>query len=423
MHSTAVRFDGAHGALLAGRLDLPPGGAPRAVALFAHCFTCSKNLNAVVHVSHALTAQGIAVLRFDFTGLGESAGEFGDTTFSGNVADLVAAARWLEGQGMAPSLLVGHSLGGAAVIRAAAELPSVTAVVTIGAPSDPGHVAHLLGASRGVVEREGMATVTLGGRPFTIRRELLDDIAQAKLEPALHGLKRALLVMHSELDELVSVDHARRIFDAAQHPKSFVSLDGADHLLSAERDSTYAGQVIAAWAGRFLPPPPQPTVEELIRDDRVSAVNRKGERFRTEVQAGGGVIVVDEPVAVGGSGEGPTPYDLVLGALGSCTAMTVRMYAERKGWPLAEVSVRLRHGKVHAIDEENCGHREARLDRIEREVAIEGALTPEQRARLMEMADRCPVHRTLTAGVFVETTEAAADPESPAPLAGSSPEV
>jgi uncharacterized OsmC-like protein/pimeloyl-ACP methyl ester carboxylesterase len=409
MHSRPLTFPGAHGAPLAGRLDLPPDGEPVAVALFAHCFTCSKNLNAVVNVARSLTAERIAVLRFDFTGLGESGGEFGDTTFSGNVADLVAAARFLDEQGMAPSLLIGHSLGGAAVIRAAAQLPSVRAVATIGAPSDPGHVAKLLGDSRGVIEREGMATVTLGGRPFTLRRELLEDIAQARLDASLHDLGRALLVMHSPVDEVVPVDHARRIFDAARHPKSFVSLDDADHLLTRERDSRYAGRVIAAWGARYLPPAPEPTVEELVADGSVYAVNRGGAGFRTEVVAGGHGIVADEPVAVGGGGAGPTPYDLLLAALGACTGMTLRMYADRKGWPLEEVGVRLRHGKVHAIDEEHCDTREARVDRIDRTVELDGPLSDEQRARLLEIADRCPVHRTLSAGVIVKTVLAGAD--------------
>lgn len=403
MRSHAVTFAGASGEALSARLDVPADGEPIACALFAHCFTCSKNLNAVVNVSRALTQERIAVLRFDFTGLGESGGEFAATGFSSNVADLVAAAAFIREQGLAPDVLVGHSLGGAAVIRAAREIQGVRAVATIGAPFDPWHVSHLLESSREEIEELGEATVQLGGRPFRVRKQLLDDLRAGNLETDLRELRRPLLVFHSPLDQTVGIENAGQIFQAARHPKSFVTLDRADHLLTDERDSRYAGTVLASWASRYLahPEPPR-TPEELIAENRV--VTRTGsDGFRTEIMVRGHGSIADEPVAVGGADAGPTPYDLLLSALGACTGMTLRMYADRKRWPLQEVTVRLRHEKIHAIDEAHCDEREARVDRVARDLEITGELTSEQRTRLVEIADRCPVHRTVSAGLHVET--------------------
>ena len=383
---------------LAGRLDLPPDGKPVAYALFAHCFTCTKNLKAVGHISRALTQQGIAVLRFDFTGLGESEGDFADTNFSSNVEDLVEMAGLLTREREAPRILIGHSLGGAAVIRAAARIDSVRAVATIGAPHDPRHVAHVFGESLATIEESGEARVTLAGRPFRIRKQLLDDLAEAGLDEALRGLGRALLVMHSPVDRVVGIENAARIFQAARHPKSFVSLDRADHLLSDEADSLYAGAVLGTWARKYLDVPREDR-EAVAGEGEVVASLTSGDVFRTEILAGGHPLLADEPRAAGGTNAGPSPYELLAAALGACTAMTLRLYAERKGWPLERTVVRLKHSKDHAQDCAGCERGAgAGIDVIERELELRGPLDAAQRQRLVEIAERCPVHRTLTGG-------------------------
>src|SRR5581483_3057091 len=248
-----VRFPGALGATLDARLERTPR-APVAYALFAHCFTCSKDTLAAVRISQALQARGIAVLRFDFTGLGGSEGEFANTNFSSNVADLVAAAAWLREHRAAPQILVGHSLGGAAVLAAAAQIPEATAIATIGAPHEPAHVERLLASSREALERDGEAEVTISGRSFRIRKEFLQDVGKYMADTYLASLGRALLVMHSPRDTVVNIENATRIFVAAKHPKSFVSLDTADHLLTQKADALYAADVIAAWASRYIAP-------------------------------------------------------------------------------------------------------------------------------------------------------------------------
>ena len=398
VRSEKLVFEGGQGAL-AARFDRPPGPV-RATALFAHCFTCSKDLAAVSRIARALAERGIAVLRFDFTGLGHSEGEFANTDFSSNVEDLVRAADHLREQGQPPQLLIGHSLGGAAVLAAAARIPESLAVATIGAPADPEHVTKLFAGARAEIERAGEAEVELAGRRFRIRRELLDDLAEQRLEPAIAGLRRALLVLHAPFDQTVGIDNASRIFAAAKHPKSFVSLDGADHLLTRREDAAYVAEVVAAWAGRFLPEPPPALSAEP--DEVVVQETREG-RFTTAIAAGPHALRADEPAAVGGDDTGPTPYGLLLASLGACTSMTMRMYADRKKWPLERVTVRLRHDKVHARDCEECETRDGKIDRIEREIAIEGDLDVEQRERLLAIADRCPVHRTLHSEVQVTT--------------------
>ena len=408
MHSIPVTFPGPAGQTLSGRLEMPPDGEAVGGAVIAHCFTCASTLTAVVQMARALARERLAVLRFDFTGLGESEGEFAQAHFSSCVEDLQAAAAWMAGRGFPVRLMVGHSLGGTAALAAAAGIEPLAAIATVASPFAPWHATNLFAESVEEIERTGEATVQLGGRPFRVTRELLDDLRGAKMAERIHALRIPLLILHSPLDQTVAIDNATKIWSAARHPKSFVSLDDADHLLTKKEDAQYAGRVIAAWASRWMPHPPEPTMDELAEAGRVVTVTR-GSSFRTEISAGRHVFVSDEPVAVGGADAAPTPYDYLVAALGTCTGMTLQAYAARKGWPLEEVTVRLEHGKVHGIDEEQCAHREARMDRIERVLEIEGELSAEQRARLLEIADKCPVHRTLTAGVFVETRVAEDD--------------
>lgn len=403
MPSTRVEFTGATGHTLAARLDTPQT-APVAYALFAHCFTCGKDIAAASRIGRALTDHGIAVLRFDFTGLGGSDGDFSNTSFSSNVGDLVAAADHMRAHFAAPQLLVGHSFGGAAVIAAAGSIGECRAVATIGAPSDPSHVAHLFEGHLDEIAADGEAEVRLAGRPFRIRKQLLDDVSAANLAEHLRRLDRALCVFHSPVDEVVAVSNAAEIFTTARHPKSFVSLDRADHLLRDPRDATYVAAVLAAWASRFLdarvvPEPPGAEEGEVVVRE-----TRDGE-FQQTIAAGPHRMLADEPLGVGGDDTGPTPYDLLLAGLGACTSMTMRMYARHKGWPLERATVTLRHEKIHARDCEACEQTQGKVDRVEREIRIEGDLTEDQRARLMGIADRCPVHQTLRSDVQIVSTE------------------
>jgi putative redox protein len=395
MGSIRISFEGSEGERLAARLDMPVDGAPLAYALFAHCFTCSKNLNAVVNISRALTRARIAVLRFDFTGLGESEGDFADTNFSSNVADLVAAAAFLEKEYEPPSILIGHSLGGAAVLRAAVGLPDVRAVATIGAPADPGHVLKLLAGSRDEIEGRGEAAVKIAGRRFTIRQQFLDDLEATGMEEVIAGLGRALLIFHSPVDSIVGIENAENIYKAARHPKSFVSLDRADHLLGDADDSRYVGSVLAAWAAKYLPPQ-EDRGAEVDRDGRV-VVRTGRSRYRTEILADGHALVADEPVSVGGTDTGPNPYRLLAAALGGCISITLRMYADRKEWPLEEIRVEVEHKKVKAeATPERSGT--GMVSELRSRVELEGPLDEAQRDRLMEIAHRCPVGRTLERG-------------------------
>ena len=395
-------FPNAEGLRLAGLIDLP-AGETRAYALFAHCFTCGKDVHAAKRIAQGLTALGIAVLRFDFTGLGSSEGEFANTTFSSNVADLVAAADHLRRVKRAPALLIGHSLGGAAVLAAASAVPEARAVVTIAAPSDPAHVAGLFADARAEIEARGEVEVRLAGRPFRIRRAFLDDVAEQQLSGRINALHKALLIFHSPTDDIVNIDNASRIFLAARHPKSFVSLAGADHLLSRRSDAAYVANVIAAWAERYLDMAPQAADEQ--EGAGVVIVRETGQgRFQQEIKAGAHRFLADEPLAAGGADSGPNPYDFLLAALGACTAMTLRLYAERKALRLDRVAVRLHHAKVHAADCETCERKEAKVDRIERGIVLEGELDAQERSRLLEIADKCPIHRTLTAGVEIATS-------------------
>ncbi len=419
MATEQVTFPGAFGYDLSGRLELPDEGDPVAYALFAHCFTCGKNLKAAVRISRALCSRRIAVLRFDFTGLGESEGDFAETNFSSNVADLVAAGRFMSARLAPPALLVGHSLGGAAVLHAAHELPSVKAVATIAAPSEPSHILRHMEPTRAEIDLAGQATIRLGGRPFTIKRQFLDDLEETRMRPVVENLNRALIIFHSPADRAVSIDNAGALYAMAQHPKSFVSLDQADHLISDERDARYLAEVLSAWVGRYVEGQGTAGVagEGSADEDGSNAdgsgfgwesvVARTGRAaYRTEIRVRDHGLLADEPLHVGGTDRGPTPRELVDAALGSCITITLRMYADRKKWPLEEITTRLTHEKLKATDPEVAGSDNPKLDRIHVELELVGDLDDAQRERLMEIAHRCPVHRMLESGAHVGVTSA-----------------
>ena len=403
MRSERFDFPNAKSEKLAAVLDLPLG-PPAAYALFAHCFTCGKDILAAKRIAEQLAIHGIAVLRFDFTGLGGSEGEFANSNFSSNVDDLVAAAEHLRKTKQAPAILIGHSLGGAAAIAAAHKIPDARCVVTIAAPYDPSHVTNLFKDQVDKIRAQGEVEVALAGRPFRIKREFLDDVAGKKLEDCLTNLRKALLVFHSPTDDLVGIDNASHIFGAAKHPKSFVSLAGADHMLSQKSDAVYVANVIAAWAERYLDQP------EIMSEAEVEAAlvlvrETHGGKYQQEILTGPHRFFADEPVKLGGLDSGPGPYDLLLAGLGACTSMTVRLYADFKKIPLENVSVRLSHGKIHAKDCATCETKVSMVDHIDRAITLEGPLDDEQRKRLMEIADKCPVHRTLESKIEISTVE------------------
>jgi uncharacterized OsmC-like protein/alpha-beta hydrolase superfamily lysophospholipase len=402
MKSEKITFPGHSGDLLAARLDLP-SGPMRGAALLAHCFTCSKDIAAARRISGRLAALGIAVLRFDFTGLGHSGGEFANTTFSSNVADLKAAADYMAERGLPVQLMIGHSLGGAAVIRVAPEIVGLRAVVTIGAPADPAHVAHNFGGKLDEIRQNGSAKVMLAGRSFEIRKSFLDDIAEASLDAALPRLGAALLVLHAPRDAVVGIDNAAHIFGAAKHPKSFVSLDDADHLLSREEDAEYSAEVIASWSRRYLDLAVEPMTADAPEGVvRVSEAEASG--FRQDiVVAGRHQLIADEPVGMGGTDLGPSPYQLLAAGLGACTTMTIRLYARRKGIPLGHVSCDVSHDRCHTEDCEDCDKGAAKVDVFRRVIRLEGELTADQRAALLAIADKCPVHKTLHGQAIIRT--------------------
>ncbi|MET0483432.1 MAG: bifunctional alpha/beta hydrolase/OsmC family protein [Aestuariivirgaceae bacterium] len=402
MPSERFDFLNGRGERLAALLDCPID-QPRAYALFAHCFTCGKDNRAAKRIAEALTAVGIAVLRFDFTGLGSSEGEFANTTFSSSVADLVAAADELRRARRAPAILIGHSLGGAAVLAAAADMPEARAVVTINTPCDPAHVVGLLNKHTSGVAADGALEVTLAGRSFRIGRTFLEDIGHQRLRDKIGSLRKALLIFHAPTDDIVGIDNASDIFTAAKHPKSFVSLADADHLLSRRSDAIYVANVIRAWTERYLDM--TELAPAVAMDPGVVVRETRVERFQQEIRVGRHRLIADEPVDVGGRDSGPGPYDLVLAGLGACTSMTLRLYAERKALPLDRVTVRLAHSRIHAADCESCETREGMLDRIDRSITLEGDLNDEQRKRLLEVADKCPVHRTMTSEIDIRTVE------------------
>jgi putative redox protein len=402
-----IEFEGHDGVTLAARLDMPIG-KPRACALFAHCFTCSKDIAAARAVSQTLADLGIAVLRFDFTGLGHSQGEFSNSNFSSNVADLIAAADYMRRELQAPAILIGHSLGGAAVIAAAGKVPESKAVVVIGAPSDPEHVLKAMGGSIDEIRDAGSAVVDLAGRPFTITKQFVEDISQHNLNEALAKLGKALLVLHAPLDATVGIENAGELFKAARHPKSFVTLDDADHLLSRKEDAEYAAHVIAAWVKRYLPAAPESEAGAPEGTVRVTESDSGGLLQHISID-GRFELLADEPRSVGGSNLGPTPYHYLSAALGACTSMTLRMYARRKSIAMTGVRVDVVHSKSHAEDAGEAGAGGAggkarKVDVFERSITIEGELSQEERQRLLQIADLCPVHKTLEAQVTIRTT-------------------
>ena len=404
IHREKLTFLNQQGQQLAALLESPET-KPIAYALFAHCFTCSKDIAAASRVSRALAARGIAVVRFDFTGLGNSEGDFANTNFSSNVADLICAVDHMRDTLKAPAILIGHSLGGAAVLSAVGDVPEVRAVVTIGAPAEPGHVSHLFDANIDEIEEKGHAVVNLSGRTFTISKQFLDDIAKQRLSERIRTMQKALLIFHAPADDIVDIDSARRIFEVARHPKSFVSLDNADHLLTRKQDSQYVAETIAAWASRYIP------VAEIADKDKAHPKLKSGEvlvretdgKFGQDVFTDSHHVLADEPTRNGGRDTGPDPYEFLLAALGTCMSMTVRMYASHKKLPLGKVSVKLSHSRIHAEDCEHCETKDGKIDRIESELVLEGDLTAEQCQRVLEISNKCPVHRTLHSEIDVQT--------------------
>lgn len=407
-----IEFPNAAGELLAARLDLPDV-TPRGFALFAHCFTCSKDTKGAAYIARAMVEQGFGLLRFDFTGLGGSGGDFGNTSFSSNIEDLLAAAAWLREHHQAPVLMIGHSLGGAATLAAATQVPECKAVATIGAPFDPEHVRHQFEKDLGLIEQQGQAEVSIAGRPFTISKNFIDDLSgQPQLE-RIANLNRALLVMHAPGDKTVNIDNAGRIFSAAAHPKSFVSLDSADHLLNDETDARYAAQVMSAWASRYLQAPPEQAAPDAVPSGLVRTRERGTGRFANVISTADHTLLADEPASVGGTNLGFTPYQLLQAALGACTAMTIRIVADKKKIPLERVTVDCYHDKVHAFDCSSCENTDVKVDRIERQIELTGDLDESQRQYLLTIADKCPVHRTLHSGEVQVVTQLV---DSPAEL-------
>lgn len=394
-----INFKNQNNHELSAQIEFPIHQKPKAFALFAHCFTCNKNLKAVRNISKALAQQGIAVMRFDFTGLGDSEGVFSDTNFSSNVQDLVSAAEVLKERFEAPKLIIGHSLGGAAVIFAANLIPSIEAVATIGAPSSPQHVSHLFDDHLDQINTKDQAKVNIGGRSFTMKKQFLDDISSKNMQEALAQLKKPLVVFHSPQDNIVGIENAGAIYQQAFHPKSFISLDGADHLLSNEADSNYVGNVIAGWSNRYI----QTNKAESLKTAQQVGVQIGQDKYTTQIVAGKHALVADEPESIGGLDYGPSPYDLLLASVGACTAMTLKMYADRKKWNITKIDVHLNHSKEHWADCQTCENSESKVDVIERIIEVEGEIGEEQRKKLLEIADKCPVHRTLHNTLRIQT--------------------
>lgn len=377
-------------------LDFPVNQRPHNYAVFAHCFTCTKNLKAVRNIIRAMTSEGLAVLSLDFTGLGGSSGDFSETNFSSNISDLEAACNFLSEHYEAPTLLVGHSLGGTAALKTAAKLDNVKAAATIGSPAEPDHIKHVFEDQLDTIRQEGAAKVNIGGRPFKIKEQFVEDIRNHKIEDDLQAMKKPLAFLHSPQDKIVSIDNASKLFTRAHHPKSFISLDGADHLLSNQKDSLYTGEVIGSWAKRYLDIPEEPELETDAQT--IARLGSPEDKFTTQIKMGKHQLIADEPPSVGGNDFGPSPYELLNAALGACTVMTIRMYANHKNLDIREIKTHLNHEKKHVKDSENPESSGSKVDQITRELEIDGDIDEKQRQRLVDIADKCPVHKTLSHG-------------------------
>lgn len=400
MSTEKITFENSRGEKLSARIEFPIDQKPHNFAIFAHCFTCNKNFKAVRHITKALSIEGFGVLSFDFTGLGESEGDFSESTFSSSVDDLVCAAEYLKKNHQPPSMIIGHSLGGAAAILAAGQTEEIKAVATIGAPSMPQHVKNLLQDGVEEIRAHGEATVSIGGRPFKIKRQFLDNLENQNLLGVVQKMRKAFLFMHSPHDRIVGIENAEQLYKAAFHPKSFISLNGADHLLSDEKDACYAGSVIANWAERYLE---IPAAKELRTESHIVAYLDTKEKFTTEIKADQHRLVADEPESFGGNDFGPSPYQLLASGLAACTVMTLKLYVERKKWDLREVFCHIRHEKTHLEDCVNCEDPKSKIDKFTREIELIGELNNEQKMKLVEIADKCPVHRTLEGKAHIET--------------------
>lgn len=400
MKSIALKINNKAGEPLAARLEMPAGRKPHNFAIFAHCFTCSKDFHAVRNICLALTSRDFAVLRFDFTGLGESGGDFSTTSFSNNIDDLLVVGEYLRTHYQAPSLLIGHSLGGAAALVAGSRMEYVRAIATIGSPSTIAHITHLFKESLDEIQQKGAAEVSIGGRPFTIRKQFVEELQKNKLTDIVNKMRKPLLIAHSPQDRIVDIQNAAELFHAAYHPKSFLSLDGADHLLSDEQDSHYVGDVLSSWARRYVDDLP----EVRVTTDLQVVAHIAGDEYTTQIQARQHTLIADEPKNLGGNDLGMNPYELLSAGLGACTAITLKMYASRKKWDLKEVFVHLEHGKEHARDSAHTEvNQTPQVDLFKREIELVGDLDDEQRDRLLEIANKCPVHKTLHNEIQVRT--------------------